>query len=126
MIKQAEITIAMPPPGRSKANHHQASAGVPGVAPYLLRLYVAGSSPRSSQAIENVKKLCASFPRGRFEYEVIDLYQAPALARQDNIVAVPCLVKVHPGPRRAFIGVTSNRNRMLLKLGLPIRDDNRK
>jgi len=118
--------MAMPRPARSKANDHQASAEVPGVAPYLLRLYVAGSTPRSTQAIESVKKLCASFPRGRFEYEVIDLYQAPALARQDNIVAVPCLVKVHPGPRRAFIGVTSNRNRMLLKLGLPIRDDNRK
>jgi circadian clock protein KaiB len=112
----------MPRAGRSRANDEETSTVAPGIAPYLLRLYVAGSTPKSVQAIQIVKKLCASFPRGRFRYEVIDLYQAPGLARQDNIIAVPCLVKVHPGPRRAFIGITGNTNRMLLKLGLPMRD----
>lgn len=115
----------MPRAGRSKANDEETSTEAPAVAPYLLRLYVAGSTPKSTQAIQIVKSLCASFPRGRFKYEVIDLYQAPGLARQDNIIAVPCLVKVHPEPRRAFIGMTGNTNRILLKLGLPIRDADR-
>src|ERR1700747_1052160 len=115
----------MPRVRRSKTNDEEVSTVARGVTPYFLRLYVAGSTPKSTQAIQIVKDLCASFPRGRFKYEVIDLYQAPGLARQDNIVAVPCLVKVHPAPRRTFVGITENTNRMILKLGLPIRGNHR-
>src|SRR5690349_14641499 len=82
-IRQGETETAMPRAGRSKANDEDPSTQAPGVAPYLLRLYVAGSTPKSTQAIQIVKSLCASFPRGRFKYEVIDLYQTPGLARQD-------------------------------------------
>jgi len=92
--------------------NREASARVPGPGHYLLRLYVAGSSPKSTQAIEIVKDLCASFPHGNFEYEVIDLHDVPGLAREENIVALPCLVKVHPAPRGTCVGVTADRNRM--------------
>lgn|SRR6185312_2929680 len=94
----------------------------PGAEPYILRLYVAGSSLKSTQAIQIVRKLCSSYPPVRFKLEVIDLFQQPDRARRDNIVAVPSVVKVHPPPRRAFIGITEDTTRILHKLGIPIVD----
>jgi len=91
-----------------------------GVTAYWLRLYVAGSSLKSSQAIQMVRRLASMFPEGRCNFEVIDLYQEPGLARQDNIIAAPTLVKVEPQPRRAFIGISEDTNRILHKLGIPI------
>ncbi|HKR33140.1 MAG TPA: circadian clock KaiB family protein [Terriglobales bacterium] len=90
-----------------------------GVA-YWLRLYVAGSSLKSSQAIQMVRRVASMFPEGRCKFEVIDLYQEPGLARQDNIIAAPTLVKIEPQPRRAFIGISEDTNRILQKLGIPI------
>ena len=90
-----------------------------GVA-YWLRLYVAGSSLKSSQAIQMVRCVASMFPEGRCKFEVIDLYQEPGLARQDNIIAAPTLVKIEPQPRRAFIGISEDTNRILHKLGIPI------
>ena len=88
--------------------------------PYLFRLYVAGSNLKSTQAIETVRKMCALFPRSRCKLEVIDLYQQPELARQDNVIGIPTLVKVSPPPRRAFVGMTESIERILIKLGMPI------
>jgi circadian clock protein KaiB len=110
----------MPRVARAKSNDTKGNGIAPGVELYSLRLYVAGSSLKSTLAIQIVSDLCASFPRGRCNFEVIDLYQQPDLARQDNIVAVPSLVKVHPPPRRAFIGITEDKDRILRKLGIPI------
>ena len=110
----------MPRAVRSKSPDGEAFGFATGHAPYSLRLYVAGSNLKSTLAIQIVSDLCASFPRGRCTFEVIDLYQQPDLARQDNIVAVPSLVKVHPPPRRAFIGITEDKDRILRKLGIPI------
>ena len=91
-----------------------------GPDPCLLRLYVAGSNLKSTQAIQTVRKLCALFPSRRCNMEVIDLYQQPELARQDNVIGIPTLVKVSPPPRRAFVGMTEDIERILIKLGMPI------
>lgn len=92
----------------------------PGVTAYWLRLYVAGSSLRSTQAIQMVKRVASMFPEGRCRFEVIDLYQEPGMARQDNIIAAPSLLKLEPPPRRAFIGISDDTNRVLHKLGIPV------
>lgn len=110
----------MPRAARSQAGDSHGYAAAPGLEPYSLRLYIAGSNMKSTRAIQIVSNLCASFPKGRCTFEVIDLYQQPELAKQDNIVAVPSLVKVHPPPRRAFVGITEDIDRILHKLGIPI------
>ena len=110
----------MPRAVRAKENEAQTRSASPGVSPYWLRLYVAGSSLKSTQAIQMVKKVASLFPEGRCKFEVVDLYQEPELARQDNIIAAPSLVKLEPPPRRAFIGISEDTNRVLHKLGIPI------
>ena len=110
----------MPRAGRSKAIEGKTYAAASRVMSYSLRLYIAGSSLKSTRAIQVVSDLCASLPRGLCKFEVIDLYQQPDLARQDNIIAVPSLVKIHPPPRRAFIGITEDKHRILRKLGIPV------
>ena len=92
----------------------------PGMTLYRLRLYVAGSTLKSSQAIQMVRKVASMFPEGRCKFEVIDLYQEPEMAREDNIIAAPSLIKVEPPPRRAFIGISDDANHVLHKLGIPI------
>jgi len=84
---------------------------------YVLRLYVAGATPASLRAIENVKALCDRHLKGRYQLEVIDVYQRPELARGVQIVAVPTLVKVMPAPLRRFIGAMSIVGHSLLGLG---------
>jgi circadian clock protein KaiB len=85
---------------------------------YLLRLYVTGMTPRSVQAIERVRALCGPELDGRYELEVIDIYQLPALARDEQIVATPTLIKVLPAPLRRFIGDLSNVEKVLFGLDL--------
>ena len=85
---------------------------------YLLRLYVAGTTTRSRRAIANLKKICEEYLPGRFEYEVIDIYQQPIFARDGQIVAAPTLVKELPLPLRKFIGDLSNTERILVGLDL--------
>jgi len=110
----------MPRAARAKRDDRAVLPDAAGVEPYTLRLYVAGSNLKSTRAIQIVSELCALLPRGRFHVEVIDLYQQPELARQDNIIAVPSLVKVHPPPRRALVGIITDKQRILQKLGIPI------
>lgn len=71
---------------------------------YVLRLYVAGLTERSAQAIERVRTVCEERLKGRYELEVIDIYQLPKLARGDQIVATPTLIQVLPAPLRRYIG----------------------
>lgn len=84
---------------------------------YILRLYVAGATPASQRALENVKRLCEQHLNGRYELQVIDIYQQPELARAVEIVAAPTLVKVLPGPLRRLIGDMSKVERVLLGPG---------
>ena len=89
---------------------------------FVLRLYVTGMTPRSSQAISTIKTLCEEYLRGSYQLEVIDLYRHPALARDEQIVATPTLVKKLPLPLRRFIGDLSDRQRILFGLDLQQMD----
>ena len=85
---------------------------------YQLRLYIAGSNLNSVRAIEFVKRLCVALRPSECRYEVIDLYQQPALAKRDNVVAAPALVKIFPPPQRTFVGDLSDLGKVLNGLGI--------
>lgn len=83
---------------------------------WKLRLYVAGASPKSLKAFANLRKLCEEHLRGRYEIEIIDLVKQPALARTDDIVVIPTLVRALPEPIRKIIGDLSDPERVMLSL----------
>ena len=85
---------------------------------YLLKLYVAGMTPRSQDAIRTITTICEEELAGRYELEVIDLYQNPTLAKGDQIIAAPTLVKILPVPLRKFIGSLADKERVLVGLDL--------
>jgi circadian clock protein KaiB len=85
---------------------------------YVLRLYVSGLTPRSQMAIKNIKKICEEHLNGRYDLEVIDVYQQPVLAKGEQIIAAPTLIKKLPLPLRRFIGDLSDTERILLGLDL--------
>lgn len=86
-----------------------------------LRLYVAGQSPKSLHAFANLKTLCEEHLAGRYQIEVIDLVEQPSLARSDDILAIPTLVRRLPEPLRKIIGDLSNTERVLVGLRLQPR-----
>ena len=88
---------------------------------YSLRLYVAGQTPKSVLALKNLKQICDEHLQGRYDIEVIDLVQNPQLARGDQILAVPTLVRRLPEPIKKIIGDLSNTERVLVGLDLRIR-----
>ena len=85
---------------------------------YVLRLYVTGTTPISRRAILNINDICQEYLQGRYELQVVDIYQNPVLAGDEQIVAAPTLVKSLPLPLRRIIGDLSNRERVLLGLDL--------
>jgi circadian clock protein KaiB len=85
---------------------------------YILRLYVTGITRNSRQAITNIKKICDEHLQGRYDLEVIDIYQQPTLAKGEQILAAPTLIKKLPLPLRKFIGDMSNTERILVGLDL--------
>ena len=87
-------------------------------AKYVLRLYVSGSTLKSALAIKNIKRVCEEHLKNRYDLEVIDIYQQPNLARDEQIVAVPTLIKRLPSPMRRLIGDLSNLKRVLFGLDL--------
>jgi len=97
--------------------HHPGTAG--DVESWQLRLYVAGTSPKSVTAFSNLKKLCETHLHGRYTIEVIDLLEHPQLAAGDQIVAIPTLIRKLPEPLRKIVGDLSNTDRTLV--GLQIR-----
>jgi circadian clock protein KaiB len=93
----------------------------PAVAPtetFLLRLYVAGQTPRCIRAFENLKRLCDEHLADRYEIEIIDLLERPQLGRGDQILAIPTLVRRLPEPMKKIIGDLSNTERVLVGLDL--------
>ncbi len=86
---------------------------------YMLRLFVAGASDRSREAVLHVRRLCDGEPKGRYHLEVIDIYQQPALARASHIVATPTLIRQFPLPTRRFIGNLVNLTRLFAEQELP-------
>ncbi len=85
---------------------------------YVLRLYVAGINSRSSAAIRTITEICEEHLHGRYDLETIDIYQQPALAKGEQIIAVPTLIKRLPSPLRRFIGDLANKERILFGLDL--------
>jgi circadian clock protein KaiB len=88
---------------------------------YQLRLYVAGQTPKSILAFTNLKQICEEHLQGRYEIEIIDLIENPQLARGDQILAVPTLVRRLPEPIKKIIGDLSNTERVLVGLDLRAR-----
>ena len=86
---------------------------------YLLKLYLTGSTPQSQRALSNIKAICHEHLEGRYELQVIDIYQTPTLAKDDQIIAAPTLIKTFPSPLRRLIGDLSNKEKVLL--GLDVR-----
>ena len=85
---------------------------------YVLRLYVAGMTPKSTLAVTNIKKICEDHLAGRYSLEVIDLYKRPSLADGEQIIAAPTLLKKLPLPLRRFIGDMSNTEKIIVGLDL--------
>jgi len=85
---------------------------------YVLRLYVAGQTPKSMTALANLKKICEEYLEGRYQIQVVDLSKNPQLASGDQILAVPTLVRRLPEPIRKIIGDLSNTERVLIGLDL--------
>ena len=88
---------------------------------YLLRLYVSGITPRSTAAVERIKRMCEEYLQGRYDLEIVDIYQQPSLAKSEQIIAAPTLIKKLPLPLRRIIGDMSNEGRVLI--GLDLRPD---
>ena len=94
---------------------------IPAVEKYLLRLYVTGQTGRSLKSIENLKRLCEKYLKGRFDLEVVDIYQQPALASEGQIIAAPTVIKLLPPPLRRLVGDFSDQHRVVLGLDLKVR-----
>jgi circadian clock protein KaiB len=91
-------------------------------AKYVLRLYVSGSTLKSALAVENIKRICEQYLKNRYDLKVIDIYQQPNLAREEQIVAVPTLIKRLPPPLRRLVGDMSNQKKVLLGLDLGLQE----
>jgi len=94
------------------------STNTSGAAQWALRLYVAGQTPRSLRAAENLKRICDEHLAGQYSIEIVDLLVNPRLAKEDQIVAIPTLVRKLPNPMRKIIGDLSNTEKALVGLQL--------
>ena len=86
---------------------------------YVLRLLVTGATPNSSRAIANLKDICETYLKGKYELEIVDVYQQPAIAESEQIVALPLLIKKSPSPQKRLIGDMSDLEKVLRGLSLP-------
>jgi circadian clock protein KaiB len=98
------------PPALAKGTH------------YVLRLFITGTTSRSSRAIANLRRVCEERLHGEYDLEVVDIYQHPAAAREYQILAAPTLVKMLPLPLRRIIGDLANEERVLAGLDLSPRE----
>jgi circadian clock protein KaiB len=96
----------------------EVAAPLQAVTRYVLRLYITGSTPRSTRAITNIRKICEEHLEGRYDLEIVDISQHPTLAEGEQIIAAPTLIKKLPLPLRRFIGDMSQTERILLGLDL--------
>jgi len=85
---------------------------------YVLKLYITGSTPRSTKAIMNIRQICEQHLKGRYELDIVDIFQQPVLAKGEQIIAAPTLIKKLPLPLRRFIGDMSDTERILIGLDL--------
>ena len=87
-------------------------------ARYVFSLYVTGASPNSLRAIANTKTICEEYFSQNYDLEIIDVYQQPVVAREENIIALPLLVKKYPLPEKRLIGDMSDTNKVIKSIGL--------
>jgi circadian clock protein KaiB len=92
-------------------------------ARYVLRLYVAGITPRSEAAIRSVTEVCEQHLKGRYELQIVDIYQQPTLVKGEQIVAAPTLIRKLPLPLRRLIGDMANEEKLLVGLDLRTQDE---
>ena len=90
---------------------------------YVLRLYAAGITPQSTRAISNLKEICDTYLKDRYELTIIDLYQHPERAKDEQVIGAPTLLKESPLPVRRLIGDLSDTNHVLLVLGIHPRGE---
>jgi circadian clock protein KaiB len=90
---------------------------------YVLRLYIAGTTPRSTRAVMNIKEICETSLNNQYDLEVIDIYQQPTLAKGQQIIAAPTLIKELPLPLRKFIGDMSNTAKILVGLDVKAKTE---
>lgn len=103
---------------KTSTEEFEKAAAKQDLANYVLWLYVTGMTIKSTQAIATVRKLCEKHLAGRYELTVIDIYQQPRLAREEQIIATPTLIKKLPLPLRRLIGDMSDTERFLTGIGL--------
>ncbi len=103
---------------KSQKDKAETTLAVGDAVRYVLRLYIISTTPQSMRAVANIRKICEEHLQGRYELEVIDLSQHPALAEGEQIIATPTLIKQLPLPLRRFIGDLSQTDRILLGLDL--------
>jgi circadian clock protein KaiB len=89
-----------------------------GKAKYILRLFVTGILPNSVRAIKNINAICNQHLKGRYELEIIDIYQQPSLALTEDLIAIPVLIKKYPLPEEKMLGDLSNTQEVLKGLSL--------
>ena len=106
---------------RASKNGHASMSDGANPARWNLRLYVAGQTPRSMTAFQNLKNICEEYLKGEYHIEVVDLMENPTLARGDQILAIPTLVRKLPQPIRKIIGDLSNTERVLVGLDIQPR-----
>ena len=104
-IRKQRSKNPKPPPPQTAAN-------------YKLRLFITGTTPRSTRSVLNIRSICQQFLLGRYDLEIVDIYQQPSLAREHQIIAAPTLIKEFPLPLRTLVGDFSDRERVLSGLGL--------
>jgi circadian clock protein KaiB len=112
---------ATPTKRRRASNGRQAVVDSSDSERWNLRLYVAGQTPRSLTAFKNLKDICEQYLKGKYQIEVVDLIENPTLARGDQILAIPTLVRKLPQPIRKIIGDLSNTERVLVGLDIEPR-----
>lgn len=105
---------------RSLADEFERLLGQKKEEKYVLKLYVTGMTHRSTEAVATIKGICSELLEGRYELEVVDLYASPGIARRQQIVAAPTLIREEPAPVRRLIGNLSDRERVLRALDLPV------
>lgn len=106
MSEPDENIIALEEPGSHQHIH------------YILRLFVTGASPNSIKAITNIKLICDKHIGAQYSLEIIDIYQEAALAEQEQLIALPLLIKKYPLPERRLIGNMSDHDKVLKGLGI--------
>jgi len=90
---------------------------------YVLRLFTTGTTPCSTRAIQNLREICEAMLKGRYQLEVIDIYQEPGRASEADIIAAPTLIKEEPEPRRRMVGDLSNRSKVISNLAIASRPE---